>query len=381
MWFLHAGLNLHRFLDLASRADRYFRHQRPDAVVLVDYPGFNWWIARRAHFHKVPVFYYVPPQIWAWASWRVRKMRRFVDHVLCSLPFEPGWYGERGVHAEYVGHPFFDETASVGAEEELRSAKFEVQSEVIPHSALRAPHSSGSPTGPLVGLLPGSRRQEVEKNFAIMLRAAARLAQRLGGARFQVACFSDEHREIASAIFSDLAANNQRLRDLDLVFCVGHTPRIIRQADACLAVSGSVSLELLAAGTPAVIVYKIGRLDLRVCRLFMKSRYITLVNLLADEEVLPEFLTDRDCSAELADRLYTWLSDPAEAKQIRARLADLREQACLPGASRRAADYIVERLAERRLGAISSAGRQSPGRTSPRRPHFSMGSRPAKRVP
>ena len=100
---------LGRFLNLASQADRYFRHHRPDAVVLVDYPGFNWWIARRAHFHGIPVFYFLPPQIWAWATWRVAKMRRFVDHVLCSLPFEVEWYRQRAVDATFTGHPYFDE--------------------------------------------------------------------------------------------------------------------------------------------------------------------------------------------------------------------------------------------------------------------------------
>ena len=92
MWFLRVLLNIHKFLHLASRADRYFRHHRPDAVVLIDYPGFNWWIARRAKAHGIPVFYYCPPQIWAWASWRIKKMRRFVDHVLCALPFEETWF-------------------------------------------------------------------------------------------------------------------------------------------------------------------------------------------------------------------------------------------------------------------------------------------------
>jgi len=95
-------------LDLLSRADRYFRQHRPDAVVLIDYPGFNWWLARRAHFHGIPVFYFVPPQLWGWGGWRIEKMRRWVDHVLCSLPFEEGWYKARGVQAKYVGHPFFD---------------------------------------------------------------------------------------------------------------------------------------------------------------------------------------------------------------------------------------------------------------------------------
>src|SRR5262245_8970382 len=97
------------FIKLIARANRTFRQHRPDAVVLVDYPGFNWWIARRAHAHGIPVFYFVPPQLWAWAGWRIKKVRRYVDHVLCTLPFEQGWYQERGIDAHYVGHPFYDD--------------------------------------------------------------------------------------------------------------------------------------------------------------------------------------------------------------------------------------------------------------------------------
>ena len=109
MWFARVLVNLHKFWGLVSRADRYFRHHRPDAVVLIDYPGMNWWIARRAKVHGIPVYYYAPPQIWAWATWRVGKMRRLVDHALCSLPFEEAWLRQRGCKATYVGHPFFDE--------------------------------------------------------------------------------------------------------------------------------------------------------------------------------------------------------------------------------------------------------------------------------
>src|SRR5436190_2358766 len=109
MWFARVLANAPLFLKLLSQADRFFRLHRPDAVVLIDYPGFNWWLARRAHFHGIPVFYFVPPQLWGWAGWRVRKMRRFVDRVLCTLPFEEEWYRQRGCAAEYVGHPNFDE--------------------------------------------------------------------------------------------------------------------------------------------------------------------------------------------------------------------------------------------------------------------------------
>ena len=96
MWFLRVLLNILTFVRLIFRADRYFRDEKPDAVILIDYPGLHWWIARRAKARGVPVFYYVPPQLWAWAGWRVKKVGEFVDLVLCSLPFEPAWYQARG---------------------------------------------------------------------------------------------------------------------------------------------------------------------------------------------------------------------------------------------------------------------------------------------
>src|SRR5262245_6407274 len=108
MWFARVLVRAPIFLSLLSRADRFFRRDRPDAVILIDYPGFHWWLARRAHFHGIPVFYFVPPRLWGWAGWRVEKMRRWVDHVLCALPFEEAWYRERGVPAHFVGHPYFD---------------------------------------------------------------------------------------------------------------------------------------------------------------------------------------------------------------------------------------------------------------------------------
>src|SRR5439155_16585270 len=156
------------FLDLLSRADRYFRHQRPDAVVLIDFPGFNWWVARRAHFHGIPVYYFVPPQLWAWAGWRVEKMRRFVDHVLCNLPFEQPWYEERGVRAHYVGHPYFDELG-----------RQRLDGEFLANQRGRG--------GKIVALLPGSRNQEVARNWPMMAAGAARIAALRPDARFLVA--------------------------------------------------------------------------------------------------------------------------------------------------------------------------------------------------
>ena len=95
------------FFRLVDRAEDYFQQNKVDAVVLIDYPGFNWHIAKRAKRHGIPVYYYGTPQMWAWAPWRVRKIRKYVDHVLCKLPFEVDWFAARGCTATYVGHPYF----------------------------------------------------------------------------------------------------------------------------------------------------------------------------------------------------------------------------------------------------------------------------------
>ncbi len=184
MWFLSVFANLVTFIRLIFLADRYFRDEKPDAVVLVDYPGLHWWIAARAKARGVPVFYFVPPQIWAWAGWRVSKVRKYIDQVLCSLPFEPTWYHARGVaQAVYVGHPYFDE---------LRDRPLDTT--FLSEQSKQA--------GSIVAILPGSRTQEVTRNLPEMVRAAVKLAQQRPNVRFAVACLHDRHKRLAEAIIA-----------------------------------------------------------------------------------------------------------------------------------------------------------------------------------
>jgi lipid-A-disaccharide synthase len=323
MWFARALANAPRFLELLSRADRYFRHQRPDAIVLIDFPGFNWWLARRAHFHGIPVFYFVPPQLWGWAGWRVGKMQRWVDHVLCALPFEEDWFRSRGVDACFVGHPYFDDLARQR-----------------PDAAFLGEQRSRP--GEVVGLLPGSRNQEVQRNLSSLVRAATIVHQRRPQTRFLVACFKPAHR--------DAVERYVRGRGLPIECHVGRTPEIIARSHACMAVSGSVGLELLYHAKPSVVVYRIGRLDLKVARRFITSRYISLVNLLAGKELFPEFLTDH-CEADaMADHVLRWLTDPASYAEARADLQTLRHRVAVPGACDRAATFILETLSPREIG-------------------------------
>jgi lipid-A-disaccharide synthase len=339
MWFARALLNLHKFLNLASLADRYFRHHRPDAVVLIDYPGFNWWIARRAKAHGIPVFYYTPPQIWAWAQWRVKKMRRFVDHVLCSLPFEEEWFRKRGCNATFVGHPFFDEVRR------------------YPYDEAFIAEQTNRP-GPLVAILPGSRTQEVTHNLHWFLKAAALIREQVPNVRFAIASFRPHQAEIARQLLRETG--------LSAEVYLGKTPELMRVAHCAMSVSGSVSLELLYHTTPTVILYWITHSAYIVQSYVRKVKYITLVNLLstgglecddiepydpaqpdADRVLFPEYLTFEDKTTQIATHIVEWLTDPVQRAKRVEDLTRLKDDVAHGGASSRGADYILDVLAKR----------------------------------
>jgi len=345
MWLAGALAHLNEFWALVSRANRYFAHDRPDAVVLIDYPGFNWWIARRAHAHGIPVYYFAPPQLWAWASWRVRKMRRYVDRVLCSLPFEESWFRERGCNATFVGHPYFDEVRRQQLDQEFVDQQ----------------RAKG---GRLVTILPGSRTQEVVRNLKWFVEAAARIHAALPNVRFAVASFKPRQAQLAREI---IGAAQPSARSLPIEVHVRRTPELIHLAECCLAVSGSVSLELFYQQKPTVILYHISRAADWVQRRMRKVKYITLVNLLSSDELFPEdissydpdqpghesvlfpeYLTCEDKSLQLARHVVEWLTDAGKRQTLVAKLADLKQRVAHGGASATAAELILRELGQLR---------------------------------
>jgi lipid-A-disaccharide synthase len=326
-----------RILNLAREE---FRSRRPDAVVLLDYPGFHWWLAGLAKKHRIPVVFFVPPQLWAWAGHRVRKMRRLTDLALTTLPFEQDWFAARGVNAQYVGHPFFDE---------------------LPRQRLDldfiAEHR-GRP-GPVVALLPGSRPSELAHSRETLARAAARIHARRPDVRFLVACLAAKHAESLRPFFAPLG--------LPITVCHGKTPEIIQLAHSCISVSGSVSLELLYRGKPSVMFYLMGPLTLWVARQFFSLDSFTLVNLLAKRPLLPEYArstrggkviafggrpryVEGGLEDLLAGHTLRWLDDRSAYEGLCGELAALRREAAAPGACERAAAAIAG-LARRRAAA------------------------------
>lgn len=325
------------FYRLVQQAKRYFRESPPDAVVLVDYPGFNWWIARKAKAAGIPVFYYLPPQLWAWGSRRVKKMRKFVDHILCGLPFEPKWYASRGLHAEYVGHPFFDEIAEHELDTEFRDRQT-------------------SQKTPIVGVLPGSRNKEIERNWPLMIDVMRQLRDQHPEVRFLVASYNEKQRARCEELLKDAGDQTEagvtggltpNARRVTPEFFVGKTSEIIEAADCCLMVSGSVSLELLARTTPAVVVYRINTTARFFKWLFLQIPYITLPNLMAESPLLPEWVVcshpERDVR-EMAKTLSEWLGDPRSRNEKTREMQVLRDAVMKTGATRLTADAILRQM-------------------------------------
>jgi lipid-A-disaccharide synthase len=338
MWFLRVILSIHRFVDLARRAERSFLDHRPDVCVLVDFPGFHWWLAWRAKRHGIPVVFYCPPQIWAWASWRKEKMRRLVDHVLAPLPFEHDWFTAEGIASTLVGHPFFDEAAH-------------------PHPLPRATETQApSGLGPLVLLLPGSRGQEISANLPSLLRGGERVARRVPGARFVVAVLHDRHAEVVREMIAGAGGSAVEI-------VAGKTRSLMAEASCAMAVSGSVSLELLAARLPAVIIYRIGGFAYIVQSWFRHARFITLVNLMAvpdpilpvrgvfspptvvppadPDAIYPEYLAVADPADRAAEHVVIWLTDAAARQSVVERLDEVAARVARSGSASRASAAVL----------------------------------------
>jgi lipid-A-disaccharide synthase len=310
--------NIPEFYRILGLAREHLRRHRPDAVVLIDYPGFHWWLAGCARKLGIPVLYFVPPQLWGWGAWRAGKMRRLVNQVLCTLPFEQSWYEQRNIPARYIGHPYFDELH----EQRLDGAFVGRQ--------------RGQP-GTIVGLLPGSRNGELRFNVPSLIRAAGLIHARRPDVRFLFACLRPEH---AQRIHQQLPGY------LPIEVHHGRTPEIIHLAHSCLAVSGSVSLELLYRGTPAVIIYRNDRATILLGHLLKQCKYISLVNLLADRLLFPEYFSSKCLAEPMAEHVLHWLKNRTAYELLCGELAALRERVAEPGACERAADAILEMVQE-----------------------------------
>lgn len=301
------------YFRLLARIHRSFCESPPDLVVLVDYPGLNTQIARLAGMLRRPVLYFICPQYWAWAPWRIKRFARLVDKALVIFPFEENYFALHGVDTSYVGHPVFDRPA-LDAE----------------HSgALRNIPSSGE----ILSLLPGSRKHEVSTNLPPMLGVAAELLRDHRGLVPVLSHQRPECVELAKTL-ADREGIPLHTTDADIV----DTARASR---LCLVASGTATLEVALSGTPFVVVYRVSKLARKLAGTLLTVPWFCQVNLIAGQSLIPEFLLSDDNPGPLVPTCRDLFDSTTAREEMIERLGNFREHHYRPGALNRAADALL----------------------------------------
>jgi lipid-A-disaccharide synthase len=303
----------------------YFREQfketlreiatiNPDAVVLIDYPGFNLRLARalRKRSPRLKIIYYISPQVWAWNRGRIREMARFLDLMLCIFPFEADLYNQSGLRTMFVGHP------------------------MVENLAKRRTGETRDPN--LVGLFPGSRSREVKKIFPVMLATARKLVDQHPGIRFEVAAASPA---LAGEIEKLLVRSPLRER---MRVVTAEASGLMQRACAGMVASGTATLESAFFRLPFVLVYKVSWATYFAARLVMRTRYLGMPNVLADREIVPEFLQHEARPAAIAESVSKLMKDSAARAQMTSEFDAIIDKLGETGASAKAARAIVEEL-------------------------------------
>ena len=316
MWF-HNILRLGHFRRRIDLCRRTFREGGIDLVVLVDFGGFNLYVARAATRAGIPVLYYIPPQVWAHASYRLKKIRKWVTRALVIYPFEPELYRRYGVEAEYVGHPLFDLVAqsppSPEAVGELRGALGER----------------------IVGLFPGSRGQEIRKTMPVLVKACARIQERLPEVRFAAVC----PNKVRPAVEELLGRSGLSVSCLDV------QPTVLAKAsELCITKSGTVTLEIASQLTPMVIFYRVGPIFYFMGSGVATAPYLGLINNLAGKAVCPERPMWSPRANWVYEQSMAFLTDRDRRERCRREMAAVLSKVSRPGASERAAEVAIEMM-------------------------------------
>jgi lipid-A-disaccharide synthase len=353
-----AGGNFKNWIDEAAvvglweviKRYGYFRKQfgealneivrsKPDAVVLIDYPGFNLRLARRLHsaFAKdtadrrqsvVPkIIYYISPQVWAWNRRRIKQMAQQLDLMLCIFPFEADLYNQSGLRTIFVGHPMIDSLPAHKSANRKDSSRGEIDNQRDPN---------------LIALLPGSRGREVRKIFPILLEVASTLRKTKSRLRFEIAAASPALAGETRQMLDRFALGGRDQPSFEVR--VGEAAALMQRAFAGIVASGSATLEATYFRMPFVLVYKVAWLTYFAARLVVKVKYLGMPNVLANKEVVPEFIQHRATSRAIAEAVARLLDNDEARRQMIFEFDAIAGKLGQGGASARAARAICEEI-------------------------------------
>jgi lipid-A-disaccharide synthase len=302
MGFVEVIRNLRTILKNIEFCKQDILDYKPDVVILVDYPGFNLRIAEFLHKRRIKVFYYISPQIWAWKQSRVHKIKKAVDRMFVILPFEKDFYRKFDCEVDFVGHPLLDAIDNTG-EEDL--GKYEK---------------------PIIALLPGSRRQEIAKMLPVMLS----VVDRFPGYQFVIGGAPS----VPASFYEQFTGGNVGIE-------FNKTYALLRKAKAALVTSGTATLETALFEVPEVVCYSANTISYHIARKLIKVRYISLVNLIMDREIVKELIQKDFNTFKLSEELEKLLFNPEKrAGQLRD-FKELKQRLGGRGASRKAAELMT----------------------------------------
>jgi lipid-A-disaccharide synthase len=304
------------YYKLIKSVTRYLKTNNADLVIVCDSPSFNFHIAKAAKKTGSKTLFYVAPQLWAWGGWRIRKLQKYCDKLCCILPFEQDWFAQRGVDAVFVGNPLFDGL-------EISSSR-------------RKTFVDFEPKKLRLALMPGSRAAEIESLWRPMQQIALRLKEKYPAATFVTIAVDAEGEQILRAT---------QIPDFKCQYAIGAVSETVETCDFALAASGSVTLEVAAAGCPMVIMYQSSRILWHLAgRFLVKTKYLSLVNILAGRELVPEFMPYFSSVKPIVDTIERLLEDKNRLAQMSAELIKLVEPLARKKAGEETAKIVVDML-------------------------------------
>ncbi len=321
---------------------RLLRREPPALAILIDFPDFNFLVARLAKRRGVRVMYYISPQVWAWRRYRVRTLARWVDRLAVIFPFEEDFYRRRGVQATFVGHPLM-ETLPDLADRKTLLTEWGLDPERL-----------------TLALLPGSRGSEIERHLPVMLAAARLIRTAVPETQFLLPLASTAPRGLVEGMvektWGKRGSPDQEPRapvasgfsPPPLKILPGQAYQALAAAHLGVVASGTVTVEAALAGTPTVIIYRLAPLTYRVAKLLIRVDHIGMANLLAGKALFPELIQEDFTPVRLTREVLRWIQEPHRLPGLRQGLAQVVEDLGPPGASRRAARLALEVLQQSR---------------------------------
>lgn len=306
MGFAEVVKHLTFFRELYRRTVTEFEYQAPDCLVVIDYPGFNMQIMKRAALLGIPVVWYISPQVWAWKKGRIYVIAKNARKVLVILPFEEEIYKHFGVDCTYIGHPLLDQIESTEI-----NGTFEGNTVIV--------------------LMPGSRAQEIARHMGTMIDVARGIREKYPEARFVTPCVGEERE----AQVKELAGG------FPLETTIGNTYELLGSARFCLVGSGTATVETTLFNVPMIVMYKTSPLTYFLARMLVKVPHIGMVNLLAAKRIVPEFIQGDATAQRILPEALELIADGPRRDRMLAELKAVRDKLGGPGASKRAAEQVL----------------------------------------